>query len=107
MKYACRIIQNPETKANIKFLVEFGKYYWTPGYSCLWRNDLTTSLDAHSAHEFLVQVFNIQNKIKSLINDGCQTNAIFKDFYTNLMRLSYDESHIDKVTMSSRKSTAN
>ena len=29
-----QLIQNPETKqVNIKFLVAFGKFYWTPGYN--------------------------------------------------------------------------
>ena len=32
------LIQNPETKVNIKFLVSFGKYYCTPGYNWLRRN---------------------------------------------------------------------
>ena len=35
VKDAWGIIQNPETKVNIKFLVAFGKVYWTPGYNWL------------------------------------------------------------------------
>ena len=77
LKDAWGLIQNPETKVNIKFLVEVGKYYWTPGYNLPQRNDLITRLDAHSSHEVLVQVFTMKNKIQSLINDGWQTNEIF------------------------------
>ena len=71
------LIQNPETKVNIKFLVEFGKFYFTPGYNWQRKNDLITGLYAHSSHEVLVQVFSMKNKIQSLFNDGWQTNAIF------------------------------
>ena len=62
----------------------------------------------HTVHiKCYLKVFTMQNKIKSLINDGLQTNAIFQDFYTNLMRLSHDESHLSKGNMSSQKSTFN
>ena len=70
VKHAWGLIQNPETKVNIKFLVSFGGFYWTPGYNCLQRNDSITRLDAHSSHEVLVQVFTMKNIKKSLINDG-------------------------------------
>ena len=94
VKDAWGLIQNPETKVNIKLLVEFGKFYWTPGYNCLLRNNLITQLDAHSSHEVLVQVFTIQNKIQSLINDGWQTNEIFQDCYTKLVISSHDKYHL-------------
>ena len=48
VKDACVLIQNPETKVNNKFLVALGKYYWTPGYNWMQRNDLITRLDTHS-----------------------------------------------------------
>ena len=79
VKDAWGMIQNPETKVNIEFIVAFGKYDWTPGYNWLQRNDLITRLDAQSSHEVLVQVFTMQNKIQSLFNYGWQTNAIFQD----------------------------
>ena len=41
-KDAQGLIQNIETKVNIKFLVAFGKFYWTPGYNRPRRNDLIT-----------------------------------------------------------------
>ena len=100
------LIQNPETRVNIKFLVAFGKYYWIPGYNWLRRNNLITRLDAHSSHEVLVQVFTMQNKIQQLINYVWQTDEIFKDFYTNLMRLPHDEYHPAKGTMSPQNTTS-
>ena len=63
MKHAWGLIQNPETKVNIKFLVSFGKYYWTPGYNLPQIKKLITRLYAHISHELLVQVFTMQNKI--------------------------------------------
>ena len=88
-------------------IVAYGKYYWTPGYNWLRRNYLVTTLDAQISHKGLVQVFTMQNKIQSLINDGCQKNAIFQDCYKNLMILCYDESHLAEGTMSPQKSTFN
>ena len=70
VKYTWGVIQNQETKVNIKLLVVFGKYYWTPSYNWRRRNDLITRLDAHSSHEVLVKVFTMKNKIQPLINDG-------------------------------------
>ena len=107
VKYAWEIIQNPETKVNIKFLVSFGKFHWTPGYNCLQRKDSIKRLDAHSSHEVLAQVFTMKNKIQSLINNCWQTNAIFQECYTNLIRLSHDESHLSKGTMSLQKPNFN
>ena len=107
VKGAWGLIQNTETKVNIKFLVAFGEYYWTPGYNWLLKKYLIKRLDAHSSHEVIVQVSTMQNKIQSLINDGWQTNKIFQDCYTNLMRLSHDEYHISKGTMLLQKSTSN
>ena len=78
VKYAWGLIQNPETRVNIKFLVAFEKYYWTHGYIWLRRNNLITRLDSHSSHEVLVQVFTIKNKIQSIINHGWQINKIFQ-----------------------------
>ena len=63
VKYAWGLIQNPETKVNIKFLVSFGKYYWTPGYNLPQIKKLITRLYAHISHELFVQVFTMQNKI--------------------------------------------
>ena len=91
----------------IKFLVAFGKFYFTPGYNWQRKNDLITGLYAHSSHEVLVQVFTMKNKIQSLINDGCKTNTIFKYCYTNLTRLSHDESYLSEVTTSPQNSTFN
>ena len=50
VKDAWGLIQNPETKSNIKLLVAFGKIYLTPGYNWLRRNNAITRLDAHSSH---------------------------------------------------------
>ena len=107
VKYAWCLIQNPETKVNINFLVEFGKSYWTPGYNWTQRNYLITRLYAHSSHEVLVQVFTTKNKIKSLINGVWKTNAIFQYLYKNLMILSHDEYHLSEGTMFPQKSTFN
>ena len=53
VKDAWGLIQYPETKANIKFLVAFGEFYWTPGYNWPQRKKLITRLDAHSSHKVL------------------------------------------------------
>ena len=96
-----QLIQNPETKqVNIKFLVAFGKFYWTPGYNWLRRNDDITRLDAHSAHEVLIQVFVMHKQISSLTNGGWKTNSVFHDCNTNVLLLL--DSASDNSMMSPR-----
>ena len=69
---AYALIQNPETKANLSFIVAFGKAYWSPGYNWIRRHDCISKRDGHSCHECLIQVFCMMTKLKQLQSDWQQ-----------------------------------
>ena len=63
---AYTLIINDETRANLSFIVAFGKAYWSSGYNWIRRHDTLSKRDGHSCHECLIQVFCMMTRLKKI-----------------------------------------
>ena len=63
---ALGLVKNPEVRAQLSFLVAFGRTFWNKAFNWMRRKDSLTKLDGHSCHEVLIQVFCMESQLSHI-----------------------------------------